>query len=598
MGPDLGSGQVGRRLAAFLALDIKDYSAMMSHNEAETHRNVGRDLAVVVRQIHRHGGLVLQFSGDGLLAEFNSAAATLQAALQIQSSARKRNQRRFQHQQIEYRIGVNVGDIVVQGNRIGGDTVNVAARLEQISEPGGICISEAVFAQVHRRVRATYTSIGVVRLKNISHPVGIYRVSGWRRESRQDWRSATPAVGQSPPDYRPSIAVLPLENPTAGGEPDYFAAGVVEDIIVSLSGLRELRVISRSSTLSYRSGQTDVREVGRALGVGYVLSGSIRRSADVIRGSVELSDAQTGFSLWAETAEFPPDDLFKVQDRLVERVVTRIAPHIRDEELRRAMRQRPESMTAYDRTLQALHLMDYLDKDMFGAAREVLAQAMAEDPRFAMPAAWSVWWHIIWIGQGWSTDPAGDYATARTLAERAVTLDPNNALALAMMAHMHSYLRHDYDAARLLFARALGAGPGNAIVVAMNALTLAYLGRGEDAVQGATQAIRLSPLDHRLFLFHNILAWSHFAAGNPAEAAKWARASDIAAPRFTANLRILIGSLVASGAVEEAQATAARLIAHEPDFTLSRYESTLLPFQPPELRERLLTALRLAGLPD
>jgi len=311
-----------------------------------------------------------------------------------------------------------------------------------------------------------------------------------------------------------------------------------------------------------------------------------------------LSDSDAATNLWAESVEFPSDDLFLVQDEFVRHIVTRIAPHIREEELRRAMRQRPESMTAYDRTLQALHLMDYMDKDMFGQARTVLAQAIEDDPRFAMPVAWSVWWHIVWVGQGWSTDAMSDLAAASALAERAITLDPNNALGLAMMAHMRSFLLHDYDGALIFFARALDAGPGNAIVLAMYSLTLAYLGRGEEAVPAAMHAIQLSPLDHRMFLFHSILAFAHFAAGHDAEAARWARASDTASPRFTANIRILIASLAAIGAVEEARAAAARLMSLEPRFTLSKYEQILLPYHPPAIRARFMAYLRSSGLPE
>jgi adenylate cyclase len=214
-----------------------------------------------------------------------------------------------------------------------------------------------------------------------------------------------------------------------------------------------------------------------------------------------------------------------------------------------------------------------------------------------MPVAWAVWWCIIWVGQGWSSDPAADYAVASTHAERAITLDPNNSLGLAMMGHLRSFLRHDYDGALVFLERAVEAGPNNAIAVAMHGLTLAYVGRGEEAVAAADRAVRLSPLDHRMFLFHNVLAWANFAAGADAEAVRWARASESASPRFTANLRILIGSLAATGAIAEARAAAARLMALEPNFTLRRYEATLLPFQPAGLRERFLECLRAAGLP-
>ena len=504
VGPGLGSGQVEQRLSAFLALDIKDYTAMISRDEAAAHRQVGKDLKAVVRCIHKHSGRVLQFSGDGLLAEFSSSRSTLQSALEIQSASAKRNHRRSADGRIEYRIGINAGDVVVQGGRIGGDTVNIAARLEQIADAGGICISEAVFGQVYRIVRANYTNIGAVRLKNLRYPVSTYRVSvphGSR--SRESALHRANAALPDSHDYRPSIAILPFANLSGDASSDYFSDGLVEDIIVSLAALRELRVISRASTLSYSSGRTDVWEVARTLGVRYVLTGSIRHSPQVIRSSVELTDAQTGFSLWAEVYEFPPGELFEMQERLVERIVTRIAPHIRGEELRRALRQRPDSMTAYDRTLQALHLMDYMDKDTFGQARDVLGQAMEDDPHFAMPVAWSVWWYIIWVGQGWSSDPAADLTAARELAERAITLDPNNALGLAMMAHLRSFLLHDYDAALVFFARALEAGPGNAIVVAFYGLTLAYVGRAEEAVRNANQAISLLPTNSCHFLHQN-----------------------------------------------------------------------------------------------
>lgn len=599
IGRGLGTGQVERRLAAFLALDIKDYSVMISRDEAVAHKRVGRDLAAVVRNIHKFDGHIFQFTGDGLLAEFSSAGATLKSALQIQSAAASRNRRRLPDQRVHYRIGINAGDVVVQNGRVGGDVINIAARLEQIAEAGAICISETVFSQVSRTVRANYTNIGAIRLKNIRYPVPTYRVSPPAGRGRRTGQASGTLIERPEDhDYRPSIAILPFTNLSDDVASDYFSDGVVEDIIVSLAGLRELRVISRTSTLGYHDMKTDVREVGKTLGVRYVLSGSIRRSANRIRVAAELSDTRTGFGIWSDRADFAPGELFEMQDRLVHHIVSRIAPQIREEELRQAMRQRPESMTAYDRTLQALHLMDYLDRDMFERARDVLRQAMDEDPHFAMPVAWSVWWHIICVGQGWSSDPRADLATANELAKRTIALDPNNALGLAIVAHMHSYLLHDYDGALTFFARALRAGPSNAIVLIMYALTLAYIGRGEEAIRVAKEAISMAPLDQMTFFFNNVLALAHFSAGSHAEAAAWARASDQASPRFTANIRTLIASLAAAGADQEAREAAARLMALEPDFTLGQYERTLLIFQPDSIRRRFFEGLRAAGLPE
>src|SRR3954463_10933196 len=220
VGVTLGTGPIERRLAAFLALDIKDYAAMISRDEAGAHRRVGRDLVIVVRQIHKQAGRILQFTGDGLLAEFSSATATLKAGLSIQASSRSSNRRRSADDRIEYRIGINSGDFVVQSGRVGGDTINIAARLEQIAEPGGICISEVVHAQVNRTVSATYTNIGAPRLKNIRYPVSTYRVTPGAGKGRTSVSPSLIGPAESQ-DYRPSIAILPLENLNAGSDSDY-----------------------------------------------------------------------------------------------------------------------------------------------------------------------------------------------------------------------------------------------------------------------------------------------------------------------------------------------------------------------------------------
>ena len=244
---------------------------MISQDEASAHVRVGRDLATVVRHIHQHEGRVLQFSGDGLLAEFASAGNTLKSALRIQIAAAVRNRRRMPDERIEYRIGINAGDIVEQNGRVGGDVVNIAARLEQIAEPGAICISETVFSQVNRSIKANYAPIGAIRLKNIRYPVATYRVSPTRRASSAgDIPPPVPEILADLQDYRPSIAILPFQNLSRDPNSDYFSDGALEDVIVSLSGLRELRVISRASTLRYHGRHINLQEVGAALNVRYV----------------------------------------------------------------------------------------------------------------------------------------------------------------------------------------------------------------------------------------------------------------------------------------------------------------------------------------
>ena len=344
----------------------------------------------------------------------------------------------------------------------------------------------------------------------------------------------TPTLARPRAAHLPSIAVMPLEN--LGGDPadEYFAAGIVEDIIVSLGGLHELVVISRSSTVTFRQRPTDVREVGQTLGVRYVMTGSVRRSPRTLRVSIQLCDAESGASLWGDTTELPVGDLFEMQDRTVQRIVAGIAPHVRAEELRLAMRKRPDNFTAYDHTLRALDVINNLNVSTFDRAREHLESAVMEDPTFALPAAWMARWHSIKIGQGWSDDPKRDASRAIELASRAIELDRHNALALATYGHLRSYLFHDYDAALVYFDRAMDASPNSALARVLSALTLSYVGRGAEGVRQGEQGLRLSPVDQLLFFSYNALAWAHYSIGSYEEAVRWARMSASEIPNSTA----------------------------------------------------------------
>ena len=264
-------------------------------------------------------------------------------------------------------------------------------------------------------------------------------------------------------------------------------------------------VISRGSTLAYRGRQPDPREVGRLFGVRYVLSGSLRRSERLVRVSVELCDANTGATLWGIKEEVAPTELFNVQDRIVRKIVAGIAPNVRATELRTAMRKKPENFTAYDCTLRALHIMNSLEKNTFMRARDYLQKAMQEDSDFAMPVAWAARWYSLYVGQGWSADPAADRAKALELAGKAIEQDPQNALALATYGHLQSFLFHDYDSALVYFERALTACPNHSLAWALSSPTLSYIGRGEQAIKHAEQALRLSPLDRNLFSYYTAL---------------------------------------------------------------------------------------------
>jgi adenylate cyclase len=579
-----------RRLAAIAFVDIVGYSILMGRDETRTHQRWMAVLNDIIQpQAGRHRGKVVKSTGDGVLAEFPSAFDAVQWAIDVQHATQAQDAN-DPTPPIALRIAVHVGDIMTTDFDVFGDGVNLAARLQEHAPAGGIVVSESVHNLVRGSVNAAMRDLGPLALKNFEHPVRAFAL---------DVANHHIVVPQLQTTGRlPSIAVLPLENVGGNPEDDYFCDGCVEDITLSLAGLRELMVISRGSTLAYRGRRPDPREVGRMFGVRYVLSGSLRRSGRQVRVSVELWDTQNGATLWGERSEIAPKDLFDVQDRIVRKIVGGIAPNVRAAELRNAMRKKPENFSAYDWTLRALHIMHSLEKVTFEQARDYLDKAMVEDPDFAMPIAWAARWYGLWVGQGWSVNPVADRSRAMELATRAIELDGQNALALATCGHLKSFLSHDYESALVYFDRALAACPSHSLAWLLSSPTLSYIGRTEDAVRHAEHALRLSPLDRSLFYYYGLLGLAYYASGDYAEAVKWASLGADESPRHTANLRYLAAGLAALGRIEEAREAAQKFMQLDPGFRLGTFAKTLQPFRAAELRERHIEHLSKAGLPD
>lgn len=591
-GQHRASEPLKRRLAAIVFADVVGYSILMAQDETRTHQQWMMVLAEIIRPLAaQREGTIIKLLGDGLLAEFPSALAAVEWARAVQAAISS-SQRDGRPVPLVLRIAVHLGDVIDADNDIYGDGVNIAARLQEHAPPGGLILSETVHELVRGSLDVQVRELGLLELRNTGRSIRAFVVE-----------PAEPAISLPFRPERgklPSIAVLPLENLGGTAADDYFCDGVVEDITLSLAGLRELMVISRGSTLSYRGQQPDPREVGRDLGVRYVMTGTVRRSNQSVRVSAELSDTSSGVSLWAERVEFPPGELFDVQDRIVARIVSGIAPNVRAAELRAAMRKRPENFTAYDCTLRALHVIHSLDVNTFRTARHYLEQAMALDPNFAMPVAWAARWHSLYVGQGWSADAAGDAAKAADLAARAIELDPQNALALATYGHLRSYLFHDYDSALIYFERALVAAPNSSLAWILSSGTLSYIGRTTEAIQHAEHALRLSPSDRSILasVYYVFLCAAHYAHGNYEEAVKWARMAQNENPTYTANYRLFIASLTALDRTTEAEPLVAALMDLEPDFRLGPYERTRQPFKAPLIRSRYMEHLRRAGLPE
>lgn len=587
-----GSGVPSRRLAAIAFVDIAAYTILMSRDETRTHQRWMRILNDVIRpQAEFFRGRIVKSTGDGVLVEFPSAHDAVEWARKVQQLAVVvQADGEGIAPSIALRISIHFADIITTEFDVFGDGVNVAARLQEHAAPGEIVLSEAAYDLVRGAVGADVRDLGYRHLKNLEKPVRIYALAA---------EAQGVAVPSLPREQQlPSIAVLPLWN--QGGDPadDYFCDGVVEDITLSLAGLHELMVISRGSTLAYRGRQPDPREVGRALGVRYVMSGTVRRFEKLVRVSVELSDATTGARLWGEKADVPPGELFDLQDRISWRIVGGIAPNVRAAEMRAAMRKRPESFTAYDYTLRGLHIINSLDMHTFLKARDFFNKAMAEDQNFAMPLAWAARWHSLYVGQGWSANPAEDRERAIDLASKAFELDPDNALALATFAHLKAYLFHDYDIALAYFERALAACPNHSLAWLLSAGTLSYIGQTKKAIEHAEQGLRLSPFDRGLYYYYMFLTLAYYADGQFEEAVKRGRLAISENPTYTATHRLFAASLAAIGNLSEARQIANAMLRLEPDFRLETYAVTRQPFRTPELRDRLMDHLRKAGFPQ
>jgi adenylate cyclase len=597
-----------------MSADVEGYSRLMGADEAGTVRTLMAYRDVMGNLVRQHRGRVVDSPGDNLLAEFGSVVDAVECAVEIQHALQARNAELPVSRRMEFRIGINLGDVIVDGERIYGDGVNLTARLESLAEAGGICLSGTAYDQVADKVPHRFEALGEHTVKNIARPVRVYRIvleggetpgAGRQhdatREDRGETRTApdwlAPSSRRTAPVHEPSIAVLPFREYDAPGGRSYFAEGIVEDVVGALASFPDLFVISRCSTLPFRGAATDVRSVGRRLGVRYVVSGSVRRMGQTIRTVAELCDTETRAVLWTDRIEGSVDDVFALQDRLSERIVTTIAPRVRRAELRRVLRKRPDSLDAYDFVLRGLDLLYHLRRDEFERAREMFQHAMELDPGYATPYALSAIWHSIRIGQGWSEDRRQDYDEVNRLANAALERDPFDARALALCGHVRALLFHDYDGAFALFDRAIAASPNSSEAWSRSSPAYSYVGDGAEAKRRAGHALRLSPLDPQLFYTHTALALACYTSGEFEEAAAWGRKAVSQNPRYTASLRILTASLAAAGPIEEAQGVARALMELEPTFRVESFCRSYA-YKEPARREALARHLRSGGLPD
>jgi adenylate cyclase len=593
----MSEDRVERRLAAIIAADVAGYSRLMGEDEEGTLRALKTHRKEMVDpKIIEHRGRIVKTTGDGMLVEFVSVIDAVRCAVEIQRNMVERNTDVPVHRRIQFRVGINVGDIISDGGDIFGDGVNVAARLEGLAESGGICVSRVVHDQVRDKLSFTFEDLGEQSVKNIARPIGVHRVH------ISEFAAPTRASVEHPHSIiqvadRPSIAVLPFTNMSGDKEQEYFADGIVEEIITALSHFRWLSVIARNSSFTYKGKNVDVKQVGRELGARYVLEGSVRKSGDRVRITGQMIDGSTGTHLWADRFDGALQDIFDLQDRVTAKVVGEIAPRLEQVEIERAKRKQTENLDAYDYFLRALASLHEWTRESNVEALRLFYHAIELDPSFASAyglAAMCFTWRKV---NGWITDPIQEVAEAERLGRRAVELGPDDAVALSGGGYALVFVAHDLNDGPSFIERALALNPNLAWALFSSGWTKAFLGDPEGAITQLSHAMQLSPLDPHGFRARGGMAFAHFLAGRYEEAITWAEAALRQRPTYLASIRELAAANALAGRLPDAQKAMVRLRQLDPARRVSTVKDWV-PLRRPDDLKRLQEGLRQAGLPE
>ncbi len=577
-----------RRLAAILAADVAGYSRLMGADEEGTHAALKACRGEVIEpRVAAHRGRIVKTAGDGLLAEFASVVAATQCAVEIQREMAARNAALPEGRRIVLRIGINLGDVIADAGDIYGDGVNIAARLESIAPHGGVCLSDDAARQVRGKLDIALRHHGAQRLKNIAEPVGIWC---WLPGAAAAAAGAEAAPGGGTDD-RPSLAVLPFVNLGGDAEADYFVDGLTEDIITELSRVAGLFVIARNSAFAYKGKAMRAQEIGRELGVRYLVEGSVRRAGNRVRVTVQLVEAASGNQLWAERYDRELTDIFELQDAVAEAIVGTLPGRIEAADVLRVKRKRPDDMAAYDYLLRGKVLHHRATREDNRAALEALERAIALDPELAAAHAWKA----CVLGQaaawGWTDDAAANYAEGAAAVARALAIEENNVEAHRILCEMYM-IRRDWEKAEVHHERALAFNPNDPRLVAQHGELLTWLGRAPEAIEWLERSMRLDPYDANKRA--HLLGRALHAARRYDEAAAAFRRVPSPAFRHCADLA---ASLAQAGRTGEAQEAAADVLRLKPDFTIQSYV-VALPYRDPADRQHHREGLRKAGLPE
>ncbi len=589
---------VSRRLVAVFAADVEGYSRLMGADEVGTLKGLTERRAILDRLIGDHRGRIANTAGDSVLAEFGSAADAVQCAVDAQTALAAANSGVVPDRRISFRIGIHIGDVMVRAGDLFGDGVNIAARLQTLANPGTVCISGATYDQVRKVLPMTFVDLGVQQVKNIQEPIRAYQATALG-EANEPAIARLDDIANSPPmPDKPSIAVLPFENMSGDPEQEYFADGMVEEIITALSRFKSLFVIARNSSFTFKGRAVDIKEVGRRLGVRYVLEGSVRKALGKVRIAGQLIDAVTGAHIWADRFERELTDVFALQDEVTVAVVSAIQPKLFQTEIAMATRRRPENLTAYDFYLRARQQFYLATHEGLAEAIRLAHRALELDPRFGLVAALAGVRHMQNLTWGYAIDPQFDREEAIRLLRLALSIDDGDPETLAYASVISAFMIGDCESEMEMADRAVALNPNS--FEAWNCRGWVYRNAGlpEEALRSFERAMRMSPVDPELHQSFVGMGYAFIELGRFDEAVVAGKKAQRQNPFFPGTYRCLASAFAHLGRDAEAREAAARVLEFDPAFSMSAWIARAPGLGGQSSSKVLIEGLRKAGLPE
>ena len=590
-----------RKLAVLLHADVVGSTSLVQKNETLAHQRIQQTFQQFSKTIKSYRGITRELRGDALVAEFDRGSDAVAAALVFQVQNGEFNAAFSDEIRPQLRIGISLGEVIIADNTITGAGVVLAQRLEQLAEPGGVVIQGSVSETVPIRMPFEFKSLGEKTLKGFDQPVRVYTARLKQgEEPPQPEAQTTPKSApaeSSQVSEKPSIAVLPFANMSNDPEQEYFADGMVEDIITALSHIRQWRVVARNSSFVYKGRNVDIREVARDLSVRYVLEGSVRKSVNRLRITGQLIDAESGTHIWADKFDGDLADVFELQDKITESVVGAIEPSLLVAEIERSNRKLPDDLGAYDLYLKALPNLYAMRPDQNKLALDLLHQAIDLDPNYAPALAFLAWGYEQRLVRDWGAHGEDDSGTAIALAHRAIAADRNDAHVMVTAGFVLLMVARDYELGLQAVDRAKELNPNIAFVSMLIGVSQTFAGDPEEALIHFDNAIRVSPGDPGAFFFYALAALSHLFCGRPAEAHELARKSARMYSDWDSTYWALIPALVQLGRTDEARSNLPKFLELSPNATVTRL-GELLPVRNPDYLNLILDGMAKAGLPE